>query len=64
MTKPGPNGDAGATPGAGGGRNRAWVWPAAIIAGLTLVVVVNMVFIYIAVSGADDVVPSYLQEER
>ncbi len=46
------------------GQGRAWIWPAAIIAGLTLVVLVNMVFIYIAVSGADAVVPSYLQEER
>jgi hypothetical protein len=32
--------------------------------GLVLVVLVNAVFIYIAVSGADDVVPSYVTEER
>jgi len=27
-------------------------------------ILVNVVFIYIAVSGADEVVPSYLTEER
>jgi hypothetical protein len=32
--------------------------------GLVFVVVVNAIFIYIAVSGADDVVPSYQTEER
>jgi len=37
-------------------------WPAAIFVGLLIVVVVNMVFIYIAFSGADPVVPSYLQQ--
>ncbi len=35
-----------------------------ITAGLVLVIVVNALFIYIAVSGADDVVPSYNTEER
>ena len=42
----------------------AWVWPAAIIGGLLLVVFVNAAFIWIAVSGADEVVPSYATEER
>lgn len=40
------------------------IWPFLIAAGLILVVVVNALFIYIAVSGADDVVPSYATEER
>ena len=41
-----------------------WLWPAAIVAGLLVVVFVNVAFIYIAVSGADQVVPSYVTEER
>jgi hypothetical protein len=40
------------------------LWPTLIIAGLVLVALVNGIFIYIAVSGADDVVPSYFTEER
>lgn len=40
------------------------VWPIFITVGLVLVVLVNALFIYIAVSGADDVVPSYHTEER
>jgi hypothetical protein len=40
------------------------LWPVLITAGLILVVVVNAIFIYIAVAGADDVVPSYVTEER
>ena len=43
---------------------RGWVWPAAIVCGLFLVICVNAAFIYIAVSGADEVVPSYATEER
>ena len=39
-------------------------WPLGIAIGLLVMVVVNMGFIYIAVSGADDVVPSYYEEER
>ncbi|MBT8395337.1 MAG: hypothetical protein HKO65_08375 [Gemmatimonadetes bacterium] len=46
------------------GRVRFRLWPVIITLGLVLVVVVNAVFIYIAVSGADDVVPSYRTEER
>ena len=45
-------------------RSSDWVWPAAIVAGLLMVVFVNVAFIYIAVSGADEVVPSYATEER
>jgi hypothetical protein len=40
------------------------LWPIAIVIGLVLVVLVNLAFIYIAVSGADQVVPSYHSEER
>ena len=47
-----------------GGMNKARLWPFLITAGLVLVVLVNAIFIYIAVSGADDVVPSYHTEER
>ena len=53
-----------------GGMNRAGnsandrLWPYLITAGLVLVILVNAIFIYIAVSGADDVVPSYHTEER
>jgi hypothetical protein len=39
-------------------------WPIAIAIGLALVILVNLVFIYIAVSGKDDVVPSYRSERR
>lgn len=45
-------------------RQGSWVWPAAIIIGLLFVMGVNAGFIYIAVSGADEVVPSYALEER
>lgn len=45
-------------------RGGAWVWPAAIVAGALVVVVVNIAFIVIAVDGADPVVPSYMEEER
>ncbi len=45
-------------------RSRDWLWPAAIVAGLLMVVFVNVAFVYIAVSGADEVVPSYATEER
>ena len=50
-----------------GGRvtlSRDMIWPLAIIIGLALVVVVNAAFIYIAVSGADEVAPSYVAGER
>lgn len=55
------------TPEAGGRDivvSRDWIWPAAIIAGLTLVVLVNLAFVWVAVGGADAVVPSYHQEAR
>jgi len=40
------------------------LWPVLITVGLALVFLVNGLFIYIAVKGADEVVPSYLTEER
>ena len=39
-------------------------WVIAIIAGLTLMAVVNIVFLVVAVRGADPVVPSYQLEPR
>jgi hypothetical protein len=42
----------------------ARLWPILITLGLVFVILVNAVFIYIAVSGADEVVPSYHTEER
>jgi hypothetical protein len=39
-------------------------WPIGIAIGLALVILVNLAFIYIAVSGADDVAPSYQSEPR
>ena len=52
-------GSAGAAP-----RSGFRLWPFLITVGLVFVVVVNAIFIYIAVSGADDVVPSYQTEQR
>lgn len=40
------------------------VWPVAVALSLLVVVCVNLAFIYIAVTGADEVVPSYAEEER
>lgn len=42
----------------------SWRWPAAIVLGLLLVVLVNVGFIVVAVTGADEVVESYTTEER
>jgi hypothetical protein len=39
-------------------------WPIAIAVGLLLVILVNLAFIYIAVRGKDEVVPSYHSERR
>ena len=51
-------------PGEESGGSGHRLWPILITVGLVLVILVNAVFIYIAVSGADDVVPSYVTEER
>ena len=39
-------------------------WPIAIAIGLAIVILVNLAFIYIAVSGKDEIVPSYHTERR
>lgn len=39
-------------------------WPLSIAAGLLIVILVNVFFAYVAISGADDVVPSYTTESR
>ena len=45
-------------------RGRDRTWPIAIVIGFTLMMLVNGAFIYIAVRGADQVVPSYVSEHR
>ena len=44
------------------GRDHLWPWLLGI--GLVLVMLVNAIFIWIAVSGADEVAPSYTQGNR
>ena len=60
---PVPTGTEG-SPDRSGDSSNSRLWPVLITVGLVLVVLVNAIFIYIAVSGADDVVPSYVTEER
>ncbi len=45
-------------------RRRRSPWPIAIIVGLMLVALVNVLFIWIAVHGQDPVVDSYVTEPR
>ena len=45
-------------------RRRNLRWPIAIAVGLFLVIMVNLTFIYIAVSGKDEIVPTYRTERR
>jgi hypothetical protein len=45
-------------------RRRDLRWPIAIAIGLLFVVLVDLTFIYIAVSGKDEIVPSYHTERR
>lgn len=40
------------------------LWPWILGIGLALVVLVNVLFIWIAVKGADDVAPSYTEGDR
>jgi hypothetical protein len=47
-----------------GERRRDLRWPVAIAVGLFLVILVNLAFIYIAVSGKDEIVPTYRTERR
>ena len=51
-------------PASPGSAPRRSPWVLAIVVGLVLVALVNLAFIYIAVSDADQVVPSYLLEHR
>lgn len=50
---------AGETPG-----EEDHLWPWMIVIGLLFVVVVNIGFITLAVTGADEVAPSYVQGDR
>ena len=40
------------------------LWPIMIIVGLLIVIIMNAVFIYVAVSDRDEIVPSYHMESR
>jgi hypothetical protein len=44
--------------------SRDQLWPVIIVVGLAIVMAVNAAFIYIAVTGADEVVPSYDAGQR
>lgn len=44
--------------------SRDLIWPVGICIALAVVIAVNATFIWIAVRGADEVVPSYLHGER
>lgn len=60
--------DSGVTRREGGGAPEAdekdRLWPVILAIALAVVVLVNGVFIYIAVTGADPVAPSYNSGER
>ncbi len=40
------------------------LWPIMIVVGLLIVIIMNAIFIYVAVSDRDEVVPSYHTESR
>ncbi len=40
------------------------VWPAALVIGMLIVILMNIAFIWIAVSGEDQVVDTYQTEPR
>ena len=40
------------------------VWPIGIIVGLLIVILVNALFIYVSVSGQDEIAPTYQTEPR
>ena len=46
------------------GKRDSRLWPIGIIVALVVVLLVNALFIYLAVSGADEIVPSYATEPR
>ena len=43
---------------------RARRWPLAIAIGLFIMIAVNVVFMVVAISGADEIAPSYNEEAR
>jgi len=45
-------------------RREALIWPVGLAIAFAVVLAVNAFFIYVAVSGSDDVVPSYYSEPR
>jgi type IV secretory pathway VirB3-like protein len=45
-------------------KSRRSPWVLGIIIGFAVMMLVNAVFIYIAVKGADQIVPSYHSEQR
>lgn len=47
-----------------GSSGKGLEWPIGIALGLCIMICVNMAFIYVAVSGADSVDPSYTHGER
>lgn len=40
------------------------IWPAALIVGMLIVILMNIAFIWIAVSGQDQIVDTYQTEPR
>jgi hypothetical protein len=60
----GNGGRRGRVPADDEGGRQSRLWPILITLGLLFVILVNGIFIYIAVKGADQVVPSYITEER
>jgi hypothetical protein len=54
---------AASPPAVAGQHRRSW-WPIAIALGLAIVVLTNAAFAFVAVRGADQIVPSYRVEQR
>ncbi len=52
----------GADPGPSGFDRR--IWPAALVIGMLIVILMNMALIWVAVSGEDQVVETYQTEPR
>jgi hypothetical protein len=63
LSRPGLEEDSSQLGGSGPGPGSR-LWPILIGVGLALVILVNGIFIFIALRGADQVVPSYVTEER
>ncbi len=63
MTERVPSGNGTDRQGASGAQRRS-PWPLALVIGLILVAIVNLVFILIAVRGGEPVVPSYNSSQR